>query len=96
LFFKFVETQTFLQIMRALLKNTYKSLEPFESEELSNFTVITGKNGSGKSQLLDLIMKKSQHDQTVLGIDLVFEPRLSKVQMEGIAKLGTVTVNSQK
>lgn len=37
------------------LKNKYKSLEPFEWSEIPNFVVITGKNGTGKSQILQLI-----------------------------------------
>ena len=43
--------------MKIILGDEHKSLKPFQSEELSNLTIITGKNGSGKSQLLDLIRK---------------------------------------
>lgn len=39
--------------MKITLTNRYKSLQPFESEELTDFAVITGINGSGKSQLLE-------------------------------------------
>ena len=31
------------------------SLSSFESEELNDFTIITGKNGTGKTQLIQLI-----------------------------------------
>lgn len=40
------------------LKAPYKSLAPFTSELPTNFCVITGKNGSGKSQLIELIQAK--------------------------------------
>ena len=33
----------------------YKALTPFETPDLPSFVVLTGKNGSGKSQLLQLI-----------------------------------------
>ena len=38
--------------MKIELSSNYKSLTPFISEELPNFTVIIGKNGNGKSQLV--------------------------------------------
>lgn len=40
--------------MKIKLDSTYLSLTPFQSEGLPNFTVIVGKNGSGKSQLVQL------------------------------------------
>lgn len=43
--------------MKLSLVNTYKSLIPF-SIELPNFTVITGLNGAGKTQLLTAIKDK--------------------------------------
>ncbi len=41
--------------MKIKLLEKYKSLEPFETPDLPRLVVITGKNGSGKSQLLDLL-----------------------------------------
>jgi predicted ATPase len=38
---------------------SYKSLGPFESENLPPFTVIIGKNGSGKTQLIEKIREYS-------------------------------------
>ncbi len=38
-----------------LISGTYKSLGNFSWEEIPNFVVITGKNGSGKTQLLELL-----------------------------------------
>lgn len=72
--------------MKIILNDQYKSLSSFESEPLSQLTVITGKNGSGKSQLLDLINKKSKNDNAVSGVDFKTEPAISLVQAEGIIK----------
>lgn len=72
--------------MKLKLRDRYKSLFPFESEELTNLVVITGKNGSGKTQLLDLIAKKSANDNSVSGIRLEFEPNIEKIQAEGLIK----------
>lgn len=41
--------------MKINFNGFYKSLSSFTSEELPDFTVITGKNGSGKSQLISCI-----------------------------------------
>lgn len=68
------------------LLDEYKSLKPFESELLNDLTIITGKNGSGKSQLLDLIGKKAKNDPTVTAIRFETDPNLTKIQAEGIIK----------
>ncbi|WP_445722364.1 AAA family ATPase [Flavobacterium sp.] len=67
------------------LKGTYISLSDFVSEELNDFTVITGKNGSGKSQLIQLFFNKkdgkvnSNYEfQTNINLDL------NKIIIEGI------------
>lgn len=72
--------------MKIKLIDEYKSLKPFESEVLNNFSIITGKNGSGKSQLLGLIGKKAANDPTVAAIRFETEPNLTKIQAEGIIK----------
>lgn len=65
--------------MKISLKGSFKSLSDFESEELPDFTVITGKNGSGKSQLLDLI---TQHTTISSGATLNISPNLTNIQGE--------------
>ena len=45
----------------------HKSIPAFEDTEIDNFTIITGKNGSGKTQLLESI--RDGHTQ-VMGIQL--------------------------
>lgn len=72
--------------MKINLSDEYKSLQPFISEELNDFTLITGKNGSGKSQLLDLLSKKSRNDASVISVRIEIEPTLTKIQSEGIIK----------
>jgi predicted ATPase len=79
--------------MKINLQDNYKSLKPFESEELSNLTIITGENGSGKSQLLDLIGKKFKNDYSVGSIRIDIFPNIEKVQVEGIIKIGTAQVS---
>ena len=41
--------------MNLRFTTNYKSLEPFEWANVPMFTIITGTNGSGKTQLLELI-----------------------------------------
>ncbi|ASK36051.1 hypothetical protein CEK62_17500 [Alcanivorax sp. N3-2A] len=82
--------------MKIILKDAYKSLNPFESDELGDLTVITGKNGSGKSQLLELINKKSKSEKTALGIEFRIEPEISFVQAEGIVKDTVSQVNHEQ
>ena len=48
----------------------YKSIQPFDDIELPNFTVLTGVNGSGKTQLLEAI---SAHRISVDDLD---KPRI--------------------
>ena len=78
--------------MIIILKDQYKSLRPFESEELNSLTIITGKNGSGKSQLLDLINKKTINDPSVVSIRLELTPTVSKIQTEGIIKENSTSI----
>jgi AAA15 family ATPase/GTPase len=50
-------------------EGTYKSLTSFISDELNDFSVVTGKNGAGKSQLIESIINSSplnRIDQKVL------------------------------
>lgn len=78
--------------MKIILKDIYKSLRPFESEDLNNLTIITGKNGSGKSQILDLINKKTINEPSVASIRLEIIPAVTKIQTEGIIKESSVAI----
>ena len=71
----------------------YKSLKTFESENLDNFSVITGKNGCGKSQLIELIgLKASKQISPLLTFD--FEPEISNIQLEGIENSNLTALNN--
>ncbi len=72
--------------MRIKLIDRFKSLHPFESEELSVLTVITGYNGSGKSQFLDLIHKTHINDSSTATIRIEINPPVNNIQYEGIIK----------
>lgn len=65
-------------------KGEYKSLGDFESEILNPFSVITGKNGCGKSQLVELIDKKVNKQLDAL-CTLTFKPKMDRIQIGGIA-----------
>lgn len=71
--------------MKIRLVKPYKSLRSFESEKLPNFTVITGKNGSGKTQLLEVLKDANNPNQKIVAIN----PRQPKlIQFEGIEDSG--------
>ena len=72
--------------MKITLLDKYKSLNPFISDVLDDLTVITGKNGSGKSQLLTLISYKFQKKEEVKSIRISFSPEINNIQYEGIIK----------
>lgn len=79
--------------MKIEIKQKYKSLNPFISEELNGLTVITGKNGSGKTQLLELISKINEYRNNGNGRkNLELEPALKNIQVEGITKLDTNSI----
>ncbi|MFD2942009.1 AAA family ATPase [Flavobacterium notoginsengisoli] len=72
--------------MRITLKDKYKSLNPFISDDLSDLTVIIGKNGSGKSQLLNLISNKFQKREEEKNVQIFIIPEPTIIQFEGIIK----------
>ena len=74
--------------MKIKVTQTYKSLRPFESEELPKFAVITGVNGSGKSQLLEKIefMKDKLMEDVDPGIE--FDTKFKRIHTSAM-----VTVN---
>lgn len=74
-------------------KGEYKSLKTFDSDNLENFSVITGKNGCGKSQLIELIGLKANNTLSpILNFDFV--PTISKIQLEGIENSNLSALNN--
>jgi predicted ATPase len=83
--------------MKIKFAGKYKSLSSFESEELSNFTVITGKNGTGKSQLVYCIDQSQKSIETPNGIfNLEFEPKSERIQISDLIyeSSGSVDTNA--
>lgn len=79
--------------MKIIFEGEFKSLNSFESDELNDFTVITGKNGSGKTQLVKLFENKSQNnlkDENSLKVD----SDISSIQIEGISSSYTPRVGA--
>jgi energy-coupling factor transporter ATP-binding protein EcfA2 len=68
--------------MRITFEGKHKSLNSFESEDLTDFVVITGKNGSGKTQLIEILKAKAEN--TSNDYKVYIEPELKKIQFEGI------------
>ena len=63
----------------------YKSLNTFASEELIDFSVITGKNGSGKSQLIFAINQSyNQQNNGEKGFQVNFEPTIKSVHISDL------------
>lgn len=70
--------------MQIRLDGNFKSLSSFVSDELNDFTVITGKNGCGKSQLLEIIKLNSEH-ALPREVQFHINGNPKDVQVEGIA-----------
>lgn len=81
--------------MKIELKDTYKSLRAFESENLSEMAIITGRNGSGKSQLLNLLHGKSKNVAALASVRLEINPKIEKIQFEGIVKDDSLSVDHE-
>jgi predicted ATPase len=77
--------------MKISIIGIYKSLHPFICEQLPKLTVITGKNGSGKSQLIDLIKLSYLPKSTSA---LTIDPEPKAVQIEGISVPITTAVSN--
>lgn len=79
--------------MKIKLEQPYKSLNNFESEELEPFSIITGKNGSGKSQLLNLLyqysLRPSEMEQTIQ-----IPKNIIRIQSEGFSEITPKNCNS--
>src|ERR1700744_72990 len=67
--------------MQLKFSGQYKSLNSFEFDIQSDLCIITGINGSGKSQFLDLFKYKRENNQHV---NLEIIPALNKIQIEGL------------
>ncbi|WP_422359665.1 ATP-dependent nuclease [Reichenbachiella sp.] len=72
----------------------HKSLYSFVSEPLKKFTVITGENGCGKSQLMELLAMKAGNNIPAL-LTITLEPDLKKIQTEGIENPNLSSLNNQ-
>ncbi|MCT8341265.1 ATP-binding protein [Flavobacteriaceae bacterium TK19130] len=66
------------------LKGEYKSLTSFLSDPLSNFTVITGRNGSGKTQLLELF-NLNYNGRLPREVSFVIDSKHKNIRIGGIA-----------
>lgn len=68
--------------MKIKLTGNYKSLGPFESDELSKFSIITGENGSGKSQLIEqfeMHIKRRRNQINGLFFHLEIDPNFEDI-----------------
>lgn len=71
--------------MEISFKGEYLSLKDFECKNMPNFIVITGKNGSGKSQFMDLIKvleKKIRDNQRILNSDIQLIPSVKRIHSD--------------
>ncbi len=78
-------------MFKIIFEGEHKSLRSFTSDELNDFTVITGENGSGKSQLIEIVEKRT--NSQIPGLKKIeFIPSINRIQLEGIEsnKLATV------
>lgn len=80
-------------LMIISLEGRHYSLNTFTSDELSDFTVITGKNGSGKSQLIDLI-NAYRNSNNNIKVNLLPSIAKHKIQIEDIARHSTAIINN--
>jgi predicted ATPase len=82
--------------MKITLLDTYKSLRPFESEELNDFTIITGKNGSGKSQLLEMMIGKLENNAQLNNVRFGLSKPIKRYQWEGVTKTKSSPINVEQ
>ncbi|MBS1634933.1 MAG: AAA family ATPase [Bacteroidetes bacterium] len=71
--------------MRLKFDSVFKSLAKFETDEMPNFVVITGKNGSGKSQLVELFKiysQKKSESRLIESDDIQIVPAYNKIYTE--------------
>lgn len=70
--------------MKIELLSKYKSLSPFISDELNDFTAIIGANGSGKTQLLDAISENNKEQCAFITHDQVINIQLNGIDLYDI------------
>lgn len=74
--------------MKLTVAGQYKSIKSFESEELNDFSIITGKNGSGKTQLLNLIASvfdiNKRNEEAFKDVQVELTPPILRAQVEGL------------
>jgi AAA15 family ATPase/GTPase len=76
--------------MTITLKSTYKSLDPFTCTNLPKFSVITGRNGSGKSQLIELVeaFRDNKNPDIIIDVDRL------KIQVGGLTQPTSASLDS--
>lgn len=79
--------------MKIKFTGEHKSLKDFESDILDPFAVITGKNGCGKSQLIEIINMKATNTLSPL-MHFEFEPNMDRIQIEGIENPDLASLNN--
>jgi predicted ATPase len=67
--------------MHISVTKPYKSLQPFSSEELTPLTIITGLNGSGKTQLIELFKELTEHNAQKPSPSLVLTPSFLRLHV---------------
>ena len=58
--------------MKLQFKEEYLSIKEFESIELTNFSILTGVNGSGKTHLLNALKNGNCQIDSIDRKDIVF------------------------
>lgn len=48
--------------MKIIVRKPYKAINPFEEDNLPDLVVLTGENGTGKTQLLQYLFRSTQED----------------------------------
>ncbi|TWI77928.1 putative AbiEii toxin of type IV toxin-antitoxin system [Lacibacter cauensis] len=71
--------------MKLIVKEPYMSLNPFESDDLSDLVIVTGINGSGKTQLLNILSGYRNGKPLEKKIEFEFDPPKIRIQFEGLA-----------
>ncbi|WP_346320318.1 AAA family ATPase [Chitinophaga sp. YIM B06452] len=82
--------------MKIKFTGKHKSISGFESEELHPFTVITGKNGSGKTQLLEAIQLSKNAASGSQPFSVTLYPNPQTIHFSGLGNfpLGNVSLDT--
>jgi energy-coupling factor transporter ATP-binding protein EcfA2 len=81
--------------MKIKFTGNYKSITPFESDCLRNFSIITGRNGSGKTHLLKAIDTQfNSSDSKKNEFKIEFTTPLKRVQYEGLKRENFIIVDN--